>query len=254
MEVVWNYLSMTTSTDSSVGRVFARMSQDHDWVWCHVKCLVHDTSVRQHYKSEHWAPCCNQTPLWYDWKIERDDLNQSNKPAIKQHHTFCENYFEGIKLYRRQYWITWQTEYFIGKKSKTGKEHLRFLVCAIPGEHVFCSFFFQRNAPLEAELSKHLRRVHCCLPSPNPRRHFPIHFIKKKAKSWWKFVNSMQCCGILSLHLSTELMSLCQFVDISFFFSFLIFSFVWDLSKLNSDSDQDMLIVQEGKWRVIPYS
>ena len=24
-----------------------------DWVWYHVKCLGHDTSVRQHYKSEH---------------------------------------------------------------------------------------------------------------------------------------------------------------------------------------------------------
>ena len=23
------------------------------WVWDHVKCLGHDTSVRQHYKSEH---------------------------------------------------------------------------------------------------------------------------------------------------------------------------------------------------------
>ena len=24
-----------------------------DWVWYHVKCLGHDTSMRQHYKSEH---------------------------------------------------------------------------------------------------------------------------------------------------------------------------------------------------------
>ena len=27
-----------------------------------VKFLGHDTSVKQHYKCEHWAPCCNQTP------------------------------------------------------------------------------------------------------------------------------------------------------------------------------------------------
>ena len=30
-----------------------------------------DISIyRQHYKSEHWAPCHNQTvtPSWYDWK------------------------------------------------------------------------------------------------------------------------------------------------------------------------------------------
>ena len=37
-------------------------------------CLGHDTSVRQHYKSEHWAPCCNQTPSWYDWKIVESDV------------------------------------------------------------------------------------------------------------------------------------------------------------------------------------
>ena len=36
-------------------------------------CLVHDTSVRQHYKSEHWAPCRNQTPSWLDWKIVESD-------------------------------------------------------------------------------------------------------------------------------------------------------------------------------------
>ena len=36
--------------------------------------LGHDTSVRQHYKSEHWAPCRNQTPSWYDWKIVENDV------------------------------------------------------------------------------------------------------------------------------------------------------------------------------------
>ena len=50
------------------------LSGQCDWVWYRVKCLVHDTSVRQHYKSEHWAPCCNQTPLWYDWKIIESDV------------------------------------------------------------------------------------------------------------------------------------------------------------------------------------
>ena len=29
------------------------VSGQYDWVWYHVKCLGHDTSVRQHYKSEH---------------------------------------------------------------------------------------------------------------------------------------------------------------------------------------------------------
>ena len=31
-----------------------------DWVWYHV--MGHDTSEKQHYKSEHCAPCRNQTP------------------------------------------------------------------------------------------------------------------------------------------------------------------------------------------------
>ena len=30
--------------------------------------------MRRHYKSEHWAPCCNQTLLWYDWKIVESDV------------------------------------------------------------------------------------------------------------------------------------------------------------------------------------
>ena len=30
-------------------------------MWSYFKCLGHDTSVRQHNKSEHWAPCRNQT-------------------------------------------------------------------------------------------------------------------------------------------------------------------------------------------------
>ena len=45
-----------------------------DWVLYHVKCLRHDTSVRQHYKREHWAPCRIQTPSWYDWKIVGSDV------------------------------------------------------------------------------------------------------------------------------------------------------------------------------------
>ena len=45
-----------------------------DWVWYHVKCLGHDTSVRQLYKSKHWAPCRNQIPSWYDRKIVESDI------------------------------------------------------------------------------------------------------------------------------------------------------------------------------------
>ena len=39
-----------------------------------------DISVKQHYKSEHWAPCRNQTRSWYDWKIVESDvkLEQTN--------------------------------------------------------------------------------------------------------------------------------------------------------------------------------
>ena len=49
-------------------------------MWYHVKCLEYDTSVRQHYKSEHWAPCCNQTPPWYKKIVESDiKPDQTNK-------------------------------------------------------------------------------------------------------------------------------------------------------------------------------
>ena len=39
--------------------------------------------MRQHYKSEHWAPCRNQTPSWYDWKIVESDV----KPEYTHTHT-----------------------------------------------------------------------------------------------------------------------------------------------------------------------
>ena len=38
-----------------------------DWVEYHVMCLRHDISVRQHSKSEHWAPCPIHTLPRYDW-------------------------------------------------------------------------------------------------------------------------------------------------------------------------------------------
>ena len=46
--------------------------------------LGHDTLVRQHYKSEHWARCRNQTPPWYDWKIVESDA----KPEQTKKQTF----------------------------------------------------------------------------------------------------------------------------------------------------------------------
>ena len=36
--------------------------------------LGHDNSVRQLYKSEHWAPCRNQTLSWYDWKVVESEV------------------------------------------------------------------------------------------------------------------------------------------------------------------------------------
>ena len=50
-----------------------------DWVLYHFKCLGHDTSLRQHYKSEHWVPYCNQTPSWDDWKIVEMTLNPNKQ-------------------------------------------------------------------------------------------------------------------------------------------------------------------------------
>ena len=42
-------------------------------------CLRHDISVRQHSKSEHWAPCHIQTPSRYDWKIVASNVRPKNK-------------------------------------------------------------------------------------------------------------------------------------------------------------------------------
>ena len=51
--------------------------------------LCHDTSVRQHYKNEHWAPCRNQTPSWYDWKIVESDVKpeQTTTSWVAKHAT-----------------------------------------------------------------------------------------------------------------------------------------------------------------------
>ena len=57
--------------------------QDDVTVWYHVKCLVHDISVRQHYKSAHWAPCSNQTLSWYDWKIVESDVKPEQTTTTK---------------------------------------------------------------------------------------------------------------------------------------------------------------------------
>ena len=54
-----------------------------DWVLYHVKCLGHDTSVRQHCKSGHWAPCRNQTLSWYDWKIVESDVKPEQTTTTK---------------------------------------------------------------------------------------------------------------------------------------------------------------------------
>ena len=50
--------------------------------------MILDTSVRQHYKTEHRAPHRNQTPSWYDWKLLKSTLNpnkvyDSNPSAFK---------------------------------------------------------------------------------------------------------------------------------------------------------------------------
>ena len=56
------------------------------------KCLGHDISVRQHSKSEHWAPCHIQTPSRYDWKIVESDV----KPKSNKHMS--------LSLFHHVYW------------------------------------------------------------------------------------------------------------------------------------------------------
>ena len=65
-----------------------------------VSCQVSGawTSLRQDYKSEHWAPCRNQTPSWYDWNFVESDI----KP--KQMAFLLTNSFLNAKMYQRQNW------------------------------------------------------------------------------------------------------------------------------------------------------
>ena len=48
------------------------------------KCLGPDISVRQHSKSEHWAPCHSQTPSRYDWKIVESNVKPKSNKETKQ--------------------------------------------------------------------------------------------------------------------------------------------------------------------------
>ena len=36
-------------------------------------------------KSEHWAPCCIQTPSWYDWKIVESDVKPEQTTTCTIH-------------------------------------------------------------------------------------------------------------------------------------------------------------------------
>ena len=43
---------------------------------------MYDTSVRQHYKSEHSVPCRNQTPLRYEWEIVESDVKPEQTTTL----------------------------------------------------------------------------------------------------------------------------------------------------------------------------
>ena len=67
----------------------------------------YDTSVRQHYKSEHWAPCPNQTSLWYDWKIVENILFAS----LDLVHTFSRiHWHKVIDAIRQTFCCVWCLE------------------------------------------------------------------------------------------------------------------------------------------------
>ena len=72
-----------------------------DWVWYYVKWLGHDTSVRQHYKSEHWAPFRNQILVIMTEKLLKVMLNQNNHhdlwPGRHNNAFYCQSYFNCCK-------------------------------------------------------------------------------------------------------------------------------------------------------------
>ena len=65
------------------------VSGECDGVLYHVMYLGHATAVRQHYKSERWAPCGNQTPSWYDWKVVKATLNPNKQQQKELTLEFC---------------------------------------------------------------------------------------------------------------------------------------------------------------------
>ena len=71
-----------------------------------ISCLGLDISVRQHSKSEHWAPCHIQTPLGYDWKIVESDVkpksNKQNKQIMRAKHLWFINWLTNCELFINQ--------------------------------------------------------------------------------------------------------------------------------------------------------
>ena len=53
------------------------------------------------YKSEHWAPCRNQTPSWYDWKIVESDVKpEYTHTRMPSEHVFHWKTYNNDKLFK----------------------------------------------------------------------------------------------------------------------------------------------------------
>ena len=65
--------------------------------------------LRQHYKSERWASCRNQTPSWYDWKMLKVTLNPNK--LQRQHNIFNIN----SKRLNSSYHLFWLNQANVNK-------------------------------------------------------------------------------------------------------------------------------------------
>ena len=133
----------------------------------YVRCLGHDTSVSQHYKSEHWAPCCSWTPSWYDLKIVGSDV----KPEQTNHSEFCLNLLMPSRPVGATSWQSLLLSY--ANKGADQPAHPHSMISAFV---VRCLDSIIPLVSISEISNLWLRRPICVLPGCKPQR---------QVFSWW---------------------------------------------------------------------
>ena len=102
----------------------------HGWMEYLVCCVEHATPVRQYYKSEQWAPCCNQTLSWYDWKIVKSYI--TSPPSNT--HTNAQSY----RIFMKS----------VKKLKKSIEYYFKMLQMHVNASDIFACFSSPINTPV----------------------------------------------------------------------------------------------------------